>query len=265
MMTAQVDTTQFQAALKQYVVASNKEMSAELNRRMFYVLLRAFVLLPPKFIQEAKAKAKAYVEQLRGETKTGARLVHLIAQGRRMAKGLPALTPSQIKAGESKKPVSRIRISAAAQGYLKSVVVKALTRISSANLGVGFSQFGRGAVTARADRIAKTGRFIKGRAGKPEVPPNAALAKIAAEYGVGFDPKSNVGVYGGTKAAMKGAQPGFNPVAEALLEVKVHEGQEGKLYGILSNAFQQAFNDEREQMLAKMRERGQAVCDAFSG
>jgi hypothetical protein len=284
-----IDTAPAMKAFRAYALETNRELSAELNRRMFYIGLRAFVLMPPRYIQEAKARAKAYVEAFRGNSasnvasamqglgtatgkgkrliqrrvnkvaKQSLRLVHLIAQSRRLKKGLPALTPRQIKvmAASTKnaftKGVGSIRSGAAAQGRVKAAIAKMLDSLSKANIGRAFAQYGRAATVNR-----------KGVTVRPETPPNAALAKIASEYGVGFDAKSTTGVFGGLRANVAAAKPGINPVVSIRLEGKIQSDQVPKVNAKLAAAFQQAFNDEAAQLEAKMTAKAQAVADKYS-
>lgn len=284
-----IDTAPAMKAFRAYALQTNRELSAELNRRMFYIGLRAFVLMAPRYIQEAKARAKAYVEAFRGNsaanvasvmqglgtatgkgkrliqrrvnkvTKDSLRLVHLIAQARRLKRGLKALTPWQIKAqaqtakSEFRKGVGNIRKGAAAQGRVKAAIVKMLDSLSKANIGRAFSQYGKEAKVNR-----------KGVTVRPETPPNAALAKIAGEYGVGFNAKSSVGVMGGLRANTSSAKPGMNPVVSVYLEGEIRDDQVSKVNAKLSAAFQQALNDEAAQLEAKMTAKAQAIADQYS-
>jgi hypothetical protein len=284
-----IDTAPAMKAFRAYALQTNRELSAELNRRMFYIGLRAFVMMAPRYIQEAKARAKAYVEAFRGNsaanvasvsqglgtatgkgkrmiqrrvnkvTKDSLRLVHLIAQARRLKRGLKALTPWQIKAqaqtakSDFRKGVGSIRSGAAAQGRVKGAIAKMLDLLSKANIGRAFAQYGRAASVNR-----------KGVTVRPETPPNAALAKIAGEYGVGFNAQSSTGVFGGLRANVAAAKPGINPVVSIRLEGKIQSDQVPKVNGKLAAAFQQAFNDEAAQLEAKMAAKAQAIADKYS-
>jgi hypothetical protein len=284
-----IDTGPAMNAFRAYALETNRELSAELMRRMFYICLRAFVLMPPRYIQEAKARAKAYIEAFRGNSaanvasvmqglgtatgkgkrliqrrvnkvsKASLRLVHLIAQARRLKRGLPALTPRQIKvmaAGTKNaftKGVGSVRSGAAAQGRVKAAIVKVLDALSKANIGRAFSQYGK---VAKVNRAGVTVR--------PETPPNSALAKIAGEYGVGFNAKSSVGVMGGLRANVAAAKPGINPVVSFHLEGKIQADQVSKVNAKLAGGFQQALNDEKAQLEAKMTAKAQAVADKYS-
>jgi|688.fasta_scaffold283621_2 hypothetical protein len=306
-----IDTAPAMKAFRAYALETNRELSAELNRRMFYVCLRAFVLMPPREIQAAKARAKAYIEEMlnarqikrlnaaqksvgfgnrfsvnritkkgvnvvrsiaaqnragknvrafiKRVEQTALRRVHLIAQARRIKRGQKALLPKEIKAqaqtGKSafRKGVGSVRSGAAAQGRVKAAIVKVLDSLSKANIGRAFSQFGREAKVNR-----------KGVVTRPETPPNSALAKIAGEYGVGFNAKSSVGVMGGLRANTAAAKPGLNPVVSFHLEGTIQADQVSKVNAKLAGAFQQALNDEKAQLEAKMAAKAQAIADKYS-
>lgn len=216
-----IDTAPFMQAVREYVLQSNKELAAELNRRMFYVILRAFVLLEPHSISAARSKARAYLEEVKQvATRIGARVrsaknplkrIDLIAQARRIANNKKALTQSEIGAGKGKKGVSTIRRRGIqGQGYIKSSLARALQSLSKLNLNRSFSQFGRAAKVSK-----RTGQVTK-----PEQAPNSALVGIAAEYGLTIPAgtQSNVGVFRGTKARVTGAKPGLNPTVTAEME-----------------------------------------------
>jgi len=274
-VSIQIDASQFQKAVKEYIANSDKELSAELNRRMFYVLLRVMVLIPPMSISAAKQKAKNYLEAFvslgvakRGESgkKPASKMlrrIHLIAQGRLKRAGKKPLLPFEIKQqsatpkSDLRKSLGSIRRAAiSGQGYVKSAVVKALDRLSRANLGRAFSQYGRAAVVRKSGKVSR-----------PEAQPNAALLKIAAEYGANnpLGQSSNVGIFRGTKANVTPAKPGFSPQAVAEMLGYVRTGEEAKVNGILASAFQRALNDEAAQLVAKMAEKAQAVADKYNG
>lgn len=270
---------------REYALASHRELSAELNRRMFYIGVRAFVLMVPKHVQAAKARAKAYIEEFRGQAaakvsaavrgldpadekgrrrikriqKKALRLVHLIAQSRRMKRGESALSPWQIKKqaatgkSEFRKGVGSVRSGAAAQGRIKASIAIMLHMLSKANLGRSFSQYGRAAKTNRAGVIVR-----------PEQPPNAALAKMAGEYGVAIDTRNNVGIMQDLWAGVSPARPGANPSVSILIEGKIRSSQIMKVEQKLSAAFQQAITDEAAQLAAKMAEKAQAIVDRHS-
>ena len=262
-----IDTSQFSAAARQYALETRRELSAELNRRMFYVLLRFFVLLEPRVISSARQKAREYLNAVkprllgRGERGRSAskilRAVDLIAQARRIKAGQGALTPQQIAAGESKKDVGKLRRRGIqGQGYVKSAAVRALMSLSKINLGRSFSQFGRAAKVSK-----RTGQVTK-----PEQAPNSALMKIAAEYGMSLPSgsQSNVGVFGGTKARVTAARPGLNPSVSVFMEGFVAEAEAGKVNSKTATAFQRALNDEAAQLQAKLAEKAQQVADKYS-
>ena len=60
-----IDSREFSKAVRDYSIESKRELSLELNKRMFYLLLRVFVLMEPRFVRAAKAKAKSYLEAVK--------------------------------------------------------------------------------------------------------------------------------------------------------------------------------------------------------
>jgi hypothetical protein len=261
-----IDTAPAMKAFRAYALETNRELSAELNRRMFYIALRAFVLLAPLSISAARTKARTYLNAIKPKLlKVGARArratkllqrVDLIAQARRIAAGKRALTAKELAAGEGKKGVGILRrrgIQGA--GYAKSAIARALQSLSKINVGRSFSQFGRAAVIRKSGKVSR-----------PEQPPNAALVKIASEYGVPIPAGSsgNVGVFRGTKANVKGARPGINPTVEISMEGFVADAESGKMNSAFAVAFQRALNDEGGQAEAKLTEIAQQVANKYS-
>lgn len=264
--TLKIETAPAMKAFRAYALQTNRDLSAELNRRMFYILLRAFVLLAPMSIATARTKARTYLNAIKPKLlKVGARArraskllqrVDLIAQARRIAAGKKPLTAKELAAGEGKKAVGILRrrgIQGA--GYAKSAIARALQSLSKINLGRSFSQFGRAAVVRKSGKVSR-----------PEQAPNSALVKIAGEYGVPIPSGSsgNVGVFKGTKANVKGAKPGINPAVEISMEGIVADAESGKMNSAFAVAFQRALNDEAAQVEARLTERAQQVANQYS-
>ena len=238
--TVSIDTTEFQAAMRQYLARTKSTLEEATNRRLFFVLARAFVLLKPHHADSERARIRNYLNQPVGDTRmdkaTGKkvgrgrvfRLVHKIAVHREIMEGRS--TPWKGKdrkagADEMKAAAAKVRRqSVGSVGYLKSVVAKAIKQIRGS-----FTQFGR-----QSKKVG--GRTING---------NAAVIGFAEQYGTSQD---NVGMHKGAKAYVTKARAGLSPQAIADMAVSIANGQEGRVAAQYGAAFQKAFNDERVEM-----------------
>ena len=238
--TVSIDTTEFQAAMRQYLARTKSTLEDATNRRMFFVLARAFVLLKPHHASTERARIRSYLNQPMGAARidkgTGKkvgrgrvfRLVHKIAVHREIMEGRS--TPWK---GKSRAEGAEAMAAAAAKvrrqsigsvGYLKSVVAKAIKQIRGS-----FTQFGR-----QSKKVG--GRAIKG---------NAALIGFAEQYGTSQD---NVGMHKGGRAFVTKATAGLSPQAIADMAVSIKNGQEGRVAVQYEAAFTRAFNDERVEL-----------------
>ena len=276
--TVTTNLPEFQAALREWAATTTRELSKALNARMFYVLLRAYILMSPRDPAANRARVKSYLNAVRSErykagdatpirfTKSGRVIgkgaanklaksrqllrVYLIAQSIRIKKGLPALNPRQPKFAElMKKNVAKLRRRGAAQGYVKASIVKALKALNG-----GFAQWG----FAARFKGAKANRVLV----KAEVAPNAALAKIAGEYGISN--VGNVGLFKTSKGAVKLALPGLTPSVVADITIKVRSGEDSAVQQQLDRAINQAFVDETAAIRQHLAARAQEVANAYS-
>lgn len=246
MTTFTLDTAEFQATFRRYMLLSKRELSKVINARTFYVWLRIYALLTPSSPAAKRMEIKRYMEEIvqprfktvknrkTGTTRTKliaqakqVRRKHLIAQARRAARGLKGLYGEAMT--ESAKSVAQGQ--ARSVGYMKAAVVKALKAI-----GGVFAQFGT------------AGRTASKRKSKKEIAPNAALVKIGAEYGVDAD-SGNVGVFKSALGRVERATPGINPVCTVDIAIGTQNPSALSHYDTeYAKAYNRAIRDERIEM-----------------
>lgn len=228
-----LDTSEFQRQIRAHLAHTSRELHRAINSRMFYWLLRSFAILPPKDPEAAKAKVRDYMKhQISSRGSVGAngkfkrhkaskqlQRRHLIAQAKNKRSGGKGLYGKRM----SDAAASVLRRAVSSVGYLKSPLVKAMRSING-----HFTQFGK-----------------KRKKGK-DVPPNAALQRIAAEYGLSIG--SNIGIHKGAKAKARLAAPGFSPSAVVRISSGVDDGQSGTVNAHYNHAFQQAAFDESAEL-----------------
>jgi len=254
-VTLQLETEAFQAVFRRWAATTTRELSKAINARMFYLMLRLYVLIPPMQVTAARQKVRTYLNAvLTSRTRTlksgkvkskparqQLQRAILIAQGRRKKMGLRPFIPSDEGfADKMTKAASNIRRAGiSGQGYVKASVVKVLKLVNG-----GFAQWGFAAKGGRKGSTALT---------KPAIPPNAALAKIGAEYGLDAT-AGNVGIFKNSKGAATLALPGINPTATASLQVGLRDGNgnDAKVAAIVNPAMSRALADERNEMEAHM-------------
>lgn len=279
MMRVQVDTREFSAAMRQYLVVTKKELSAAINDSMFFVLLRLYVLLPPTRLMEKRQQVRDFLNEPVVGTRThkGKRRlsqirvfsrVHKLVQYFEKQAGRKGLYGAEMRKAAGKFRKKRI----GSVGYLKSVVVKAIRKISPS-----FTQYGTWVQTGK--QIAGGG-FSQRRPRqwngvnlewkqKREVKANAALMKITAEYGAFA---GNVAVMKGAQTTVKMATPGLNPQGLVAMDLGLANdipGSRGsnisKVTTIFNPALQRAFDDECKEKLQHVAARMQEISNQFSG
>jgi hypothetical protein len=289
-MQATVTTNfpEFQAALREWAATTTRELSKALSMRLFYVLLRVYVLLSPQYPQASRNATKQYLDtiiadryrtlksgkrKLKGKAKQLMRVM-LIAQGIRKKNGLKPVTPWGEDKGEfaetMKKNIGKLRRRGQAQGYVKAAVVKALRALNMKTLGVSFTQFGTKVITGKRAGSEEYSRSSPRQLGgvnqviltRREVSPNAALVKIASDYGI-VNP-GNVGVFKTSKGEVLLSGPGFTPHVGAELDIKVRSGNDGAVSQKLSIAINQALADETDNIRQHMAAKAQEVANAYS-
>lgn len=238
-----VDSSRFDAALKQYLLTTSRDLDKAVNARMFFLMVRLFVLVPPRSPAAERARIGEYLSRPIGDInrvsrKTGKRVgksrllrrVHLIAQARERKAGGRGLYGERMKDAAS----SLYRKAIGSVGYLRSGVVKAIRVFNK-----GFSQFAK----------PKWRPLVKPSGYKPPAKPNAALVSLANQYGL---PEENVAVHKGTKAKGYQAVPGWNPTASVLMQTGIADNQLGRVKSIYDTAMQKAYDDELAELQAHM-------------
>jgi len=247
--------TEFHAATKQLLATTSRTLPEFLNARLFFLLVRALAILPPKSPQEQRNRIRNNLREPIGERrmdrrtgkKVGAgrvfRRVHKIAVHREIMEGrsTPWKGKDRLAGADAMRAAAAkvMRQSVGSVGYLKSVVVKAIRLIPG---NKGFTQFGR--QTKKAGGIS-----IKG---------NAALIALAKQYGADA---SNVGAHKGARAFVTPARDGFSPTSIADMAVNIANGQDGRVGAVYGEAFSRAIADETTEMQQQLARHMQGVCN----
>lgn len=155
-MSVSFDKTQWDKALLEIAKESKKTFAEILNRKLFFVMVKAFGHMEPVDPKTARANNRAYLNQIlavrikvatsgrrvgkyvSAGAKHALRRINLIVQRQRLDSGLPALNPRAIGADrfrtEMKKHSADIRRSSiAGVGYLKSAIAMVAESLSRAN------------------------------------------------------------------------------------------------------------------------------------
>jgi len=240
-----VDSSRFDAAMKQYLLSTSRDLHKAINSRFFYLMVRLFVLVPPKSPGQERRRIADYLgtplgDINRKDRKSGKKVgrsrifrrVHLIAQARNQKQGGRGLYGERMKKAASEL----MRKALGSVGYLRSAVVKSI-RIYNR----GFAQF----------ESAKRKKVKKPSTAKRVPPTNKALLAMADQYGL---PQENVAVHKGTVARGVQAVPGWNPTAFVSMRTGIADNQYNRVAGIYNPAMQKALDDETSEMEAHMTE-----------
>ena len=240
-----VDSSKFDAAMKAYLLQTSRDLHKAVNSRFFYLMVRLFVLVPPKSPAQERIRIGDYLSKPMGDInrkskKTGKRIgksrllrrVHLIAQSKEAKAGRRGLYGEEMKAAAS----ALMRKAIGSVGYLRSGVVK-IIRIYNK----GFTQF----------QSPKWKPLSKPAGYKAPKKTNAALVSLANQYGL---PEENVAVHKGTKARGIQAVPGFNPTASVVMTAGVADNQYNRVSTIYNTAMQKAMDDELIELTNHMTE-----------
>jgi len=240
-----VDSSKFDAAMKAYLLQTSRDLHKAVNSRFFYLMVRLFVLVPPKSPAQERIRIGDYLSKPMGDInrkskKTGKRIgksrllrrVHLIAQSKEAKAGRRGLYGEEMKAAAS----ALMRKAIGSVGYLRSGVVK-IIRIYNK----GFTQF----------QSPKWKPLSKPAGYKAPKKTNAALVSLANQYGL---PEENVAVHKGTKARGIQATPGFNPTASVVMTAGVADNQYNRVAMIYNQAMQKAMDDELAELTNHMTE-----------
>lgn len=243
-----VDTREFQSAMRQYMAVTKRTLEDATNRRMFFILTRAFVLMKPHNAQAERDRIRDYMNTQIGERRmdkrTGKmigkkrilRRVHLIAQSLNKKAGNKGLYGADMR-----KAAGKLRSRAVGSvGYLKSVIAKAIKQING-----HFTQFG----------------FSTKKASGKQISGNATAIKFAAEYGTS---QANVGMHKGGRAYVLPARAGFSPQAIADMATGIANGQESRVENEYNSAFSRAYRDETAELNRHLAERMQSDINRFT-
>ena len=241
----EVDTSRFDAALKQYLLTTRRDLHKAINARFFYLMVRLFVLVPPRSPGQERRRISDYLGKPLGDInrkskKTGKRIgrsrllrrVHLIVQAKGARQGLRGLYGERMKDAAS----DFMRKSIASVGYLRSAVVKSI-RIYNR----GFTQF----------QSPKWKPLVKPAGYKAPKKTNAALVALANQYGL---PEENVAIHKGTVAHGVQAVPGWNPTAFVHMRTGIADNQYNRVASIYNPAMQRALDDETAELANHMTE-----------
>ena len=77
-----IDTTEFHAAMREYLAVTKSTLEEATNRRMFFVLARAFVLMKPHAANSERARIRAYLTEPVGDTRIDKRTGKKLGRGR---------------------------------------------------------------------------------------------------------------------------------------------------------------------------------------
>ena len=240
-----VDSSKFDAAMKAYLLQTSRDLHKAVNSRFFYLMVRLFVLVPPKSPGQQRRRISDYLGTPLGNInrkskKTGKRIgksrllrrVHLIAQSKEAKAGRRGLYGEEMKAAAS----ALMRKAIGSVGYLRSGVVK-IIRIYNK----GFTQF----------QSPKWKPLSKPAGYKAPKKTNAALVSLANQYGL---PEENVAIHRGTVAHGLQAVPGWNPHAFVSMRTGISDNQYNRVSQIYNTAMQRAMDDETMELMNHMTE-----------
>jgi hypothetical protein len=246
----QVDKTAFDRAMLLLAKHSKRGVAAAINARLFFILVRMLVLLPPRSMKQSREAIRAYLNAPIGATtkKSGRKIaksrqlkrVHLIAQSKN------ADNPIEIKNRlASSRGLYGDRMKAAAAsirrraigsvGYLKSGALKAIRRLSPGFTAAGATRKSAGSEGKKVEQVFKA---------------NSAYVRLAKEAGVEIE---NTAVHRGTNAKVYASQDGINPTAHARIVAGVAEGQESRVDAIYSQTGSKVMADEYAEMQKMLR------------
>lgn len=256
-----IESDKFREVMKLWILSTRRELSAAVNARFAFMLMRTFALMNPQRVQQKRDEVRAYMDQPIGQARfdkrsgktvgrtTGRllRRVHLIAQARHAKR--PDVEGDISRKGLYGKQM-RVKSSALKRraigsvGYLKSTLIDAIKKV---NGKYGFGQTGRNA------QVSKTGRVIKAA-----MSPNAAFMRLLAEYGI-TSGTGNVAKMRGAKTTVMIANPSLNPNAMARFTVGVNDSQLARVQAEFTGPFTRALADERAEMERHLAEKLEAA------
>ena len=244
--------------MRLWLLKSSQELSKALNRRMFYVLVRIFALVPTQFPDLKRQQIKNYFDKIqdgqafvrkgfvmrRGKLKAQK---HLFTLGNRIVNArLGAQGKKGLKGEAMRKATVALRNRAIGSvGYLRSVVAKAIRTYQG-----HFTQFGK------SKRVkTESGMRVIVRYGG-----NAAFKEISKLYGGGG---GNVAMHRGSRSFAYPARPGFRALATSAMNIGIadkHIGlaKFGNSYAQAESMYTRAINkalaDETDEMRAHIED-----------
>lgn len=237
----EINSAEFQKAVREALLATSKELPKAITSRLFYLMVRAFAILPPRNVKASKNAIRQYlrekVQPRTGKPSKGLQRVHLIAQAKSRDKGEGGLYGADMR----KASGAYARRAVGSVGYLKSAIVRVLK-----NLNGHFTQFGTEGRPAKHTKKARR-----------EIPPNTALSKIASEYGS----SGNVSLHKGSKGTGYPAQPGFNPTAKFSISTGVRDSQIANVTSKWDSGLGVAMRDEMTQIKNHLADKMQEIAD----
>lgn len=265
------NSAEFQRVWNLWLRNTKDELAKAINRRLFFLLARCYVLAPPSSPATERAKIKAYMNEAIAGSSGKLRLVQKL--GKRTKSGNTVSYGTKL-VWEKRKGSTLLRKNLITQAIWKRLGLKGLygadMRAASGKIAnhaqnsVGFlkSGFARGIRKISGSfvsfgKVDKTGKVIRN--------PNAALVKFAQDYGAGHSPADNTSIHRGAQANCYPARSGWNPMAYGNLSYKFADpGSKGRPSNvsdyessgrqILEQVVNRAFADEYAEMKAHLDE-----------
>ena len=249
----------FQKVMEAWSSKSKEEIAAALNRRMFYVLVRFFALVPPKNPQEARDKVKQYMDKSQRDSDSANMLVvvngkavilrHKTRTFTTSARIVNARRGALFERGlygeQMRKAATALKVrSTGSVGYLKSVVAKGIKKFNG-----HFTQFGK----PKRVKIEGSAKSVIERYGG-----NRALIEITKEYGI--NNSSNVATTNKSSAMARPARKSGNMLATCSMVIGIGNGgplaklpgSEARADEAYREAMARALNDEYNEMLSHL-------------
>lgn len=234
--TVRVDTRNFQMAWRKYLAVTSRSLPQAINSRMFFVLVRAYLILPPKSPVSQRKKFRDDLTQLvkprNNPSREVLKLYAIVNSGRR-----PGLYGKRMAVAAGKVMARAI----GGVGYLRALTVRGIKGFQS------FRQFGT--------KRLKTGKY--GGA-------NKAAVTLASKYDT---QKESVAIYrnSSAKAISFKAQNGFSPVASVQISGASPQRIAASGQNVLRTAFVKSFADEtvelEQYLLAKLADDAKTVTE----
>jgi len=217
--TITVDTSRFQAAWRKYLASTSRSLPAACNSRMFYLLVRVYLILSPQSPVEKRKQFRSALYQkvsVKGSKGREVERIYAIVNSKRR----PGLYGEKMRVA-AKKVLSR---TIGGVGYLRAMTVRGIRRFQ------GFKQFGT--------KSLKTGKYNSA---------NKAAIALSAQYNA---KQESVAIYRASqiKAVSTRAQEGYSPMATLEVSGASVPVIGGSVYSVLNPAFNRSLADETLEM-----------------